>query len=324
MTLDVNDLHARIFHCGANPWNAFNPSSALSFFAPIIHVLHLPIMADVTSFENVLMGKWTMRPGRLRLLHFMASSQSLHQWPTEHTEASKRVLQFTLLDCQSALGAVWGSPFLCVLDPFIALFKARPDPIFFYSAAYIAAQVEKALAEFAEIVTDDNSNGPFADERKNSIGCASILLRIVSAKANSLSWELFPCAVFFAPGGEYQAIFNPSPVHKRKGPPSAPNPPSSTKRPQSAPTPASRTISQPQPPEPCYKHLLFKLSPPAPGSPWPPCLLGKSCPRSHHLRNINGTRGAFQQAILDSSFHKRSILADAVAADTKCLSFLLA
>jgi hypothetical protein len=99
LTLDVKEvLLARIFHCGATPWNAFSQASALSSSSPIIHVLHLPIMEDITSFHHVLMDKSMLRPGRLCLHHFMAATSSHQPWPIELTADSKHTLHGTILD----------------------------------------------------------------------------------------------------------------------------------------------------------------------------------------------------------------------------------
>ncbi len=306
MTLDSLNLYNRLTLRGANPWNAFSPASSIEFFSAVIHTFHLPVMNNVESFEKVLLGKWMFLPDRLRLLDFANATSDCRVWPTNHSVLSKGVLWQTILNCQAVLGAVWGVPFLSCLEPFLRLFTARPNAIFLYSAAYIAAQLEKALALFAEVASDDTPDGQFADERKDAPGCLAILTRFVSAAANVLLWEPYPCSVFFAPSGEYDALF----LHSKKrksGPFGAPSPLTTTPK----PTPTE---------EKCLKHFLFVLSPPTKGKPWAKCT-ASPCSRNHNRRNIPGTRAEFAALASKSPMHGSAALAAGVLADTATLTF---
>ena len=199
--------------------------------------------------------------------------------------------------------------FLSGLDPFLRLFTARPNPLVYFSAAYMASRVEKALAAFAAVVSNDTGYGPFLAERRNAIGCLGILSKFITEAANVATWEVFPCSVFFAPAGEYEATFMLNGAKKRKQ-----HPTGNTLTPPAVPT---------TPIPKCFVHCLFTLSPPTQGKPWPKCF-AQPCRRSHNLRSIKGSREDFVKLVNEAvSYPNRSVLAAAIATDTKKLSFLV-
>ena len=176
----------------------------LGMFEKLSAINDLPCVKSDTILRKTVMGYWDLtKPDRLTLSNFLVSKQE-GGWSVTSEALSKVLIFEAAKNLQLTIGAVWGKAFHAALDPIFELQYEKKQLVHYYPAAYIAAQLERALHRFNIIVFAERSTGKYTTQRRTPQGCAELLRTLVMDAVDYKAWEPFRCDMFFAPGGYYE------------------------------------------------------------------------------------------------------------------------
>jgi hypothetical protein len=175
----------------------------LQMFKKLSSINDLPCVKSDVILRKTVMGSWDLtKPDRLTLSDFLASKHE--GWAITADPLSKVMFFEAAKNLQLTIGAVWGKAFHVALEPVFELQYENKQQVHYHPAAYIVAQLERALHRFHISIFAERSTGKHAVLRRTSQGCADILKSLVVEAMNFKSWESFRCDMFFAPGGDYE------------------------------------------------------------------------------------------------------------------------